>query len=277
MRELKKLKTNWTVMDMDFQKPIRFATDLKFILQWSNEPTYRFSSFSKGQRSFTTNNCTYINCYLTTDKRLLLDLRHYDAILFDIENDWDQYPLLRAEYQNYIFSTSESAVTFPLCSEKYDNYYNLTWTYRLDSDIIRSRFRITDLRGNLIGPKLNMHWISQMLPTSNEVKSKLKGKKIAAAWFIKNCNTVDNLHTLVSNINSSLSKANLTLDTYGWCGKFTCHRNRIEECLLVLRKYYYFYFLFEDSLGEDYVSEHLLYPLLNYAVPVVFGGANYSR
>lgn len=274
VRKLRKLKNNITITTSNFKRPKRFHTDLKYILNWNHEPTYHGSNFVKGQTSFLMNNCTYTNCYLTVDRSLLPDFRYFDAILFGVESDWDVHPFFRAYHQNYIFTTSESSRTYPICNEKYDNYYNLTWTYRLDSDIIKTKFKIMDLNANVIGPKKDMLWINKMQPTTDEMKRKLKEKKKAAAWFSNNCAPTSNL---MNSLNESLLEAKLTLDSYGWCGKFKCPKNRIEECLLLLKKIYYFYFAFERSIAEDYVTEDLLYPLLNYAVPVVYGGADYSR
>ncbi|XP_053611989.1 alpha-(1,3)-fucosyltransferase C-like [Plodia interpunctella] len=41
--------------------------------------------------------------------------------------------------------------------------------------------------------------------------------------------------------------------------------------------HYYFYLSFENSIATDYVTENLLIALNNYAIPVVYGGADYSR
>ncbi|XP_063375065.1 alpha-(1,3)-fucosyltransferase C-like [Cydia amplana] len=51
----------------------------------------------------------------------------------------------------------------------------------------------------------------------------------------------------------------------------------MEECLKLIQEQYYFYLSFENSFSEDYVTEKLLTALENYAVPVVYGGANYTR
>ncbi|XP_050682732.1 alpha-(1,3)-fucosyltransferase C-like [Leptidea sinapis] len=94
----------------------------------------------------------------------------------------------QALYQRYIFTASESAANYPVCSPYFEDYYNSTWTYKLDSTI---------------------RWI--------------------------------------------------------------------EDCLDLLRKDYFFYLAFENSLAEDYVTEKILYPLMHYTVPIVYGGADYSR
>ncbi|KAJ2937861.1 hypothetical protein O0L34_g18682 [Tuta absoluta] len=45
----------------------------------------------------------------------------------------------------------------------------------------------------------------------------------------------------------------------------------------MIKNNYYFYLSFENSFCDDYVTEKLLNAVQNYAVPIVYGGANYSR
>lgn len=45
----------------------------------------------------------------------------------------------------------------------------------------------------------------------------------------------------------------------------------------MLNKDYKFYFAFENSLCEDYVTEKLFNNMKQYIVPVVYGGADYNR
>ncbi|CAH2087884.1 unnamed protein product [Euphydryas editha] len=279
LKDIKKNRKNTTILTLDYERPRRFSSDLKFILKWNNAYIHRRSVITNGQKSFLYQNCTYYNCYLTNDKSLLVDLRCFDAIVFDVDCDWDEHPPLRTPYQIYIFSASESASNYPVCNSNYDNYYNISWTYKLDSDITKPLITILDKNENIIGPKANMTWIYPMLPTSETVKKKIMYKKKAAAWFISNCHSENSKarQILAEKLSKLLTKVNLTLDIYGWCGNMVCPRDRIEECLSLLRKEYFFYFAFEYSLSEDYVTSEILYPLLHYAVPIVYGGANYSR
>lgn len=279
LKEIKKSRKNTTILSLDFEKPIRFSSDLKFILNWNNAFTRRRKVVANGQKSFIYQNCTYYNCYLTSDKGLLVDLRYFDSIVFDVDCEWDEHPPLRTPYQTYVFSASESASNYPVCNPNYDNYYNITWTYKLDSDIAKPLITILDKNGNIIGPKANMTWISPMLPTSETVKKKIIYKKKAAAWFITNCHSENSKkrQVLATKLGRLLTKVNLTLDIYGWCGNMVCPRDRIEECLSLLKKEYFFYFAFEYNLSEDYVTSEILHPLLHYSVPIVYGGANYSR
>ena len=69
----------------------------------------------------------------------------------------------------------------------------------------------------------------------------------------------------------------ISVDIFGSCsdGKKWCGRNR-TECDAILN-YYHFYLSLENSLCPDYVTEKLYRALAHHAIPVVYGGANYSR
>ncbi|CAG9571941.1 unnamed protein product [Danaus chrysippus] len=265
---------------MDFKRPVRFPTDLKFILKWNEVFSHPNDEYSYGQRAFIVNNCSYYNCFITNTQHFLLDIRHFDAIIFDVDSEWDKHPHFRSPHQTYIFTALDHVNNGEIClTYNYDNYFNLTWTYRLDSDIIKTPFQILNKYGSIIGPKSNMAWIDPMKPTSEDVKKIIKNKKKAVAWFLTDCHTKNSktIGTVASYVEKLLKKRNLTLDIYGWCGNLKCPKQRIEECLVLLKKDYYFYFAFEMALKEDYVTEEILQPLQNYAVPIVYGGANYSR
>ncbi|XP_050551674.1 alpha-(1,3)-fucosyltransferase C-like [Spodoptera frugiperda] len=279
----KMLTTHYNVSTYlrSYRKPERFKTDLKFILKFTAtfSESGTFVLFKNGQSPFIENNCTYYNCYLTTNKKYLRDLRDFDAIVYDVEHYWDGQVMLRHPYQKFIFMASESAANFPLCDDLYDDYYNLTWTYKLNSDIRWTYITITDKKDNFVGPKINMTWVDPMEPTPEEVKQKIAGKKKAAAWFVSNCKAKSGRQNVTMMIEKELKRydKNLTVDVYGFCGQKKCPKDNIEECLFLLQSDYYFYMAFENSICEDYVTEKVLYPLQNYAVPIVFGGANYSR
>ncbi|XP_041969200.1 alpha-(1,3)-fucosyltransferase C-like [Aricia agestis] len=260
-----------------YTRPRRLPNDYKYILKWTQAFSHFDSPmFRNGQKVFLDHNCTFKNCYMTNDKSLLVDLRHFDAIIFDAENTWDAHPPLTFPHQMRIFASIDSATNDPVCDEYYDDFFHLTWTYKLDSNISSPFIRIQDKNNNVIGPRINMPWVSPMEPTGEDVIAKLNDKENAVAWFVTDCHLMRRM-TVVKDLVKSLKKHNLKLDIYGPCGNLTCPRNRMEECLGILQRKYYFYLAFEDSNSEDYVTDKILYPLLHYTVPIVFGGADYSR
>ncbi|XP_037292215.1 alpha-(1,3)-fucosyltransferase C [Manduca sexta] len=265
-------------MKLNYKCPVRLPTDLKYILKWTeafshyNEPMFR-----NGQFVFLENNCSHTNCFMTNDKTLLTDVRNNDAILFDVENNWDQHPIFRSPNQKFIFMASESASNFPVCHPYFDSYYNWTWSYKLNSDIQRLFVYIYDKKGELVGPKMNMTWIDPMEPTSKEVKTLLKRKRKAIAWFVSSCHSKSRRELVANNLTMALRKYDLKIDIYGWCGKLTCPRDRMGDCLEFLKENYYFYLSFENSLSDDYVTEKIMHAVMHYTVPIVYGGADYSR
>ncbi|CAB3232201.1 unnamed protein product [Arctia plantaginis] len=122
-----------------------------------------------------------------------------------------------------------------------------------------------------------MTWIEPMAPTPAKVKEKIANKKKAAAWFVSHCETRSNRGAVAQDIQNELQKRGHVVDIFGWCGKKTCPKDRFEDCLSLLESDYYFYMSFENCFSEDYVTEVILHPLQYHTVPIVYGGANYSR
>ncbi|CAH0701098.1 unnamed protein product [Spodoptera exigua] len=188
-------------------------------------------------------------------------------------------PAQRKPHQKYIFTSMESAAYYPICNQKLLNFFNWTWTYKLNSDLNYAYFSVWNKNGSVIGPKEEMHWmkVEDMAPVNDTLKEILSGKTIAAAWFVSNCGAPSGRNKIAKQLQIELQTHGLRLDIYGSCGTMKCPKSSMDECMLKLRSDYYFYLSFENSFSDDYVTEKLLNALDNYAVPVVFGGANYTR
>lgn len=116
-----------------------------------------------------------------------------------------------------------------------------------------------------------------MKPISKYVKTKLQTKSKAAAWFVSNCCTPSHRELYVLRLRNELSKYKLEIDQYGKCSVLQCHQSNMDECHAILESDYYFYLSFENSLHEDYVTEKVLTAVEHFSVPIVYGGANYTR
>lgn len=92
------------------------------------------------------------------------------------------------------------------------------------------------------------------------------------AWMVSNCNTPSNREAYVRELSKYID-----VDIYGWCGSFTCPRSEGDACFEKIAKQYKFYLSFENSICTDYVTEKLFRPIRHDILPVVLGGANYSR
>lgn len=256
--------------------------DMKYILLWA--PANRselFRYLDHGQKTFEMRKCKKMNCYLTDNKTLLNKLTDYDVIVFhgpDVFGNYTVLPSVRAPHQKYIFASRTSSEYCEAPNDK-EKFFNWTWTYKINSDIPLGYITIRNRTGDIIGPKEEMHWlgVDQMMPVHDDIMDILDRKSVAVAWFSSNCNTLSGRERYVINLIDELSKYDLDLDIYGTCGTLLCPQFLMHHCLYGLQIDYYFYLAFENSFDEDYVTESLLHGLQNFAVPIVFGGANYTR
>lgn len=261
-------------------------SSLIYLLIWG---TYNIGLTSyldkeKGQEYFTNKKCRYQNCFLTGNKTYFSDIRDYDVILFNAMTFNDYYitlPINRSVNQKYVFLSDEPPAIHPVPSH-YNGIFNLTWTYKLDSDALFRYLVIKNKKGEVIGPKPNMNWIdiNDMEPIREKMKQKFKDKKIAAVWVASHCETPSQREEYVKTLIAELYKYNLQIDMFGHCGNdnidMQCSKG-IEECNRLIESEYYFYLAFENSMSEDYVTEKLLTATTHYTVPIVYGGADYTR
>lgn len=250
-----------------------------YILMW--KPTehlpWPFQIMLPARQPFVKRNCPFINCYVTDDPLFFSDVLDYDVLLFDVlfVRSMDM-PLKRSERQKYVLVGFEPA-GMNVIPEKFNSFFNLTWTYKLDSDVVLPYIVVKNEFNEKIGPKKDMHWINvkDMAETSLYVRNKLLKKRIAAAWFATNCYMAPSGRLqFVADLQKELANYGQRLDVYGGCGNNTCAG---DECYAIIESTYYFYLAFENSFSEDYVSEKILTGLEHFAVPVVFGAANYTR
>ncbi|XP_063382808.1 alpha-(1,3)-fucosyltransferase C-like [Cydia fagiglandana] len=257
---------------------------MKYILVWTNPNDEPIASWGRGQEQFIKRKCNVNSCYVTSKRSLLPSISQFDAVAFhgpEIKRKYVPDPGVRSPQQKYVFVSMESSHYYPICAERYDGFFNWTWTYRLDSDEFYGYVTIRNITGDIIGPNKIMHWIKldSMHPVDNETKVLLKKKNKTAAWFVSNCDSLSKREKFVTKLQYELKSYGLGIDIFGECTGATkkCPRTRMNECLKMVQEEYYFYLSFENSFSEDYVTEKLLTALQNYAVPVVFGGANYTR
>lgn len=257
--------------------------DVIYILMWQpvEVKPMPFQVMQLGRAAFIIRNCTFLNCYVTDDRSFFSDILDFDVILFNIlfiKNNMD-VPHKRSDNQKYVLAAFEPSGLIQVPA-KFNKFFNLTWTYKLDSDVVFPYIVVKNERNEKIGPKTDMHWmdIEDMNETSEYIKNKLHKKRVAAAWFATNCFAPNARLAVVRELQKELSNYGQRVDVYGECGdgEKYCPR-KSEECDALIESTYYFYLAFENSFCEDYVSEKILTGLEHFAVPVVFGAANYTR
>lgn len=266
-----------------YEHTAKKEVNLKYILQWTSSKTVPFVYMGKGQEGFIKRSCKYTNCYVTDDDNYLEGITKFDVVVFGAPEvlymNAATLPEKRSPHQKYAFATIESPQYYSVRDNILDEYFNWTWTFKLDSDTRWGYIIIRDTEGHIIGPNKDMHWIKteDMKPVPKELLSILKGKSEAAAWFVSNCFSKSNREQLAEDLQSELIKYGLKIDVFGDCGKLKCPRTNEEMCDRLVEKHYYFYLAFENSLSEDYVTEKILRGLQYSAIPIVYGGANYTR
>ncbi|XP_053616387.1 alpha-(1,3)-fucosyltransferase C-like [Plodia interpunctella] len=267
-----------------YRNKSKLPKNIKYILLWTPYDYAPFYTMGEGQRHFIRNNCTVINCYVTTDRNFFGgDVTIFDAIAFNgrnlgslkqLINYWD-LPKERSPQQKYIYVMTESADLYPECDEMFDNFFNWTYSYRLDSTVINPYIIIKNKNGEVVGPRKEMEWVD--MSEDEELLPYEHNKTKAAAWFVSNCVSRSKRNKLVKDLQHALSSYGMAVDVYGSCGTLQCPRDRKEECLEMLEKNYFFYLALENSFDEDYITEKVLTAFNNNVVPIVYGGANYSR
>ncbi|KAL6427436.1 hypothetical protein ACFW04_008756 [Cataglyphis niger] len=249
---------------------------IKTVLLWNTMFGRKDFYFGKGDifRNCPINKCKIVN------KRDYLNIEDYDAILFH-GNELDKYdvPSKRDMKQFYVYVNLESPANRAIPYKYYEDYFNLTMTYRLDSDIPWTYDMIEDVKsGKFVAPSWDVDWSASQNYTNVEkavdesaILDIVRSKSKLVTWFVSNCYAKSGRMEYVQELSKYIG-----VDIYGRCGKFSC--NRSKDCFGdVIEPNYFFYLSFENSFCDDYVTEKLMNPLRYNVVPVVYGGANYSQ
>lgn len=129
---------------------------VKSILLWNTLFGDRNFYFGKGD---VFRGCPVDRCEIFND-RGHLHVEDYDAILFH-GNELTEYevPPRRRLSQMYVYVNLESPANRAVPYEYYENYFNLTMTYRLDSDVMWPYGVVKDaMTGHLVAPAENPDW-----------------------------------------------------------------------------------------------------------------------
>lgn len=191
----------------------------KRILFWTPTPPNcrdcaPFSAFKYGNLIFKQHNCEYQNCFITPNYGNLteIDPENYDALMFNgrptIRMGLDELPKRRRGDQVYIFVQLEAAVRFPVCQRYFDDFFNWTVTYRLDSDIPWTYFAVKNADNITVGPNKDIKWDEDSnWKVSDELEGLISNKTELAAWFVSNCYHGDSQRlNFVKKLNEELQR-----------------------------------------------------------------------
>ncbi len=232
--------------------PIKKRNKSTIILAWNSFMGVRDYYVGLGSKPFT--NCPVSNCIFTNDHRYLSDS---SAILFSA-TDLESVPAYRDPKQFHVLFLTESPGNVPWVD--LEHTYNLTMTYRLDSDIHAPYGQV---------------YKKPVVESTYKLKYPFANRTRSVAWVATQCVTAGKREHYVHELQRYID-----VDIYGACGNMTgCGlRGQDTECFRkMIPGTYKFYLAFENSVCEDYVTEKLFRSLVTEIVPVVYGGTNYSR
>ena len=166
----------------------------------------------------------------------------------------------RFPHQLYVYLNSESAA-YPNIIDwsPWNDFFNLTMTYRTDSDVFMPYGKI----------------MKHAQPPRHQKNSNKTG---LVSWMVSNCKTQSKRELWVKELRKYLPAD--SIHVYGSCGSMACSkdsRDDREECWKMLEHKYKFYLSLENSICPDYVTEKMFEALKHDIVPIVLGGADYDK
>ncbi|KAI5651363.1 glycosyltransferase family 10 (fucosyltransferase) c-term domain-containing protein [Phthorimaea operculella] len=222
-------------------------------------------------------NCEFHHDYGNSDSA-----NRSTAILFSPRTlNLSDMPTERRDNQFYIFLCLKHSSSAPFCIVFNDRFFNLTITYRLSSTIPWNYVSVQDLStGDFVAPNKSVIWKksnpNQSDPITPQLNATISRKFRPLAWISSGDirGMMDEHWKLYMNdLEWHLIQFGMDIDIYGPFSKIRCPN---DDCDKLIKTDYYFYIALEDFVTEDYVSSEVLRAYNNFAVPIVYGGANYS-
>uniref|UniRef100_H2XV74 Fucosyltransferase n=1 Tax=Ciona intestinalis TaxID=7719 RepID=H2XV74_CIOIN len=201
-----------------------------------------------------------ISCQISYNKGAAADAH---AIVFPIGVSRSMAPSVslyfRKPWQLYAWWTLESPLHAGGDLRSFDEFFNLTFNYRLDAGVYAPYGSI-----NLILRELRKSGETELEPLLERKRNSDK----MAAWAVSNC------YGKRMDFAKSLMDAGLQVDTFGGCfGGRQIGGGRYSDTFYSELQKYRFYFSFENSINcKDYFTEKFWFNgLRSGAVPVVWG------
>ncbi|XP_046451813.1 alpha-(1,3)-fucosyltransferase C-like [Daphnia pulex] len=262
--------TNDSMNDTDNWKRISVIKGTKNILLWNELWGYRFGL---GKAAFLNSGCRVDNCFITNNASLMPH-ENFDAILVHppTQKTPKEFTNRRAD-QIFVMFSNEPPDHMPSELKSFDNYFNWTMTYRSGSDFHLKYGEIIPLD---TAPKTEAEATTMREQMVHFDMNPALGKTKLAIWLVSNCYARSNRQGYVKVLKNYMDVDIFSKD--GQCGgEDRCPRSQNEDvCYDMIEKTYKFYFSFENSICEEYVTEKFFEMMGRNIVPVVLGGANYS-
>uniref|UniRef100_A0A914C962 Fucosyltransferase n=1 Tax=Acrobeloides nanus TaxID=290746 RepID=A0A914C962_9BILA len=231
----------------DLNKPI--------ILEWAKEPPEHLITFLNAYPSNSATKCPY-ECYFTTDRRLLNSAKM--VVFHPVNLGLNDLPPHRCNNQHYVFFTRESPPNIKNSDfEKLSSdYFNVSMTYRLDSDIFAGYDRFEKIDNGTLQYET---WMDM------EVIEKVSKKKRLILQFVSNCDTPSNREAYIEVL-----KKYINITQFGTCYEGFIHKIfNVHDCTGSCEDeeidQHYFYLAFENSVSvDDFESPMKLAAYLHY-------------
>ena len=156
---------------------------------------------------------------------------------------------------------------------KIPGFFNLTMSYRQDSDVPAPYGQFEGREGHQPPSGLQLEEYIRKFGRDNQhlAEKKTGSQGLTIAQYVSNCETAVGRENLVDMIDYLTP-----VDIYGNCGDFYCSQLEEVNCLNLLGDKYKFYLSFENAMCKDYITEKFFMVLNQNVIPVVFTGANMS-
>ncbi|XP_070160204.1 4-galactosyl-N-acetylglucosaminide 3-alpha-L-fucosyltransferase FUT6 [Polyergus mexicanus] len=260
----------WLLAPEETPPPRSNITDRNYlILIWKHGPFLE----RRHIRRFTKNKfspwerCSVENCTLSYDKK---DLHRADAVVFHLHftKSSSELPVRSRADQRWIFLTDESPFhTFLYGRQRlsdYDNLFNWSMSYRMDSDVPVPYGRTIRIPDNVSNAN-DRHW---------DVIVKTTKTKLVAVMG-SNCGGRNGRWSYVKALKSLLGD---DLDILGKClngNRTVCPGHFDRNCAALSS--YKFYLSFENSNCREYLTEKVFWNAYGkLAVPIIMGASRYD-
>jgi hypothetical protein len=244
-------------VSLTLNKSIDFAclnkNSLKRILLWAKPSWFKINI--QNENAFKKSKCPVTNCELLTNKS---KINESDFVLVHMrEKDISIPPDYRPPNQRWIFIIYESPVHLYLNLSKWNNFFNMTSTYKVDSDF----------------PHIpNIYWKQNI--NFDENFNFYGNKKKFSVAIISNCKGPSKRLAYIDEL-----KKYINVDIFGKCGMpcpINLKNNKKVDCKEIVSTEYKFYLSFENSICKGYITEKF-YEILSYnIIPVVLGGGGHD-
>ena len=208
--------------------------------------------------SCETKNCEVYSIQSEPDEAI-----HAEAIILQGNKIPERIPKRVNINQLFVFANTEPPTDYHTSQarrfvRKSPEYFNLTMTYKFDSDIWLPYGRVLSGSNDTNATRLKNY------DTIFDIKTK------NVFWLNSHCPTTSQRERYVDRMK------NIThVDIYGECGESKERLENIGE--KHFSRDYKFYLAFENSMCDDYITEKFFNWFYKDVIVVVRGGANYSK